>query len=200
MEVVLWCFLLVDWWLEKFLEISIGKIVLEIHIYLWNGIRIMNLHGKFVEIILHGRVGCLVFSLLYPDRFDQNSVTNQSCQIIRVCECYFYWKYCVAYNVIIQQVTNQIVLHYVTWLVQICWHSLSLLVLLLSVIVVILFIFKLKSNIIFQSDNFGLWSLSVCITYEFVVIKCKVVLVAVVLCLEKQKKGKRAKTVSKFNS
>ena len=74
-----------------------------------------------------------------------------------------------------------------------CLHSLSLLVLLLFVIVV-LFIFKLKSNIIFQSDNFGLWSLSVCITYEFVV------LVAVLLCLEKQKKGKRAKTVSKFNS
>ena len=74
---------------------------------------LMNLHEKFVEIILHGRVGCLVFSLLYPDRFDQNRVTNQSCQIIRVCECYFYWKYRVAYNVTIQQVTNQIVLHYV---------------------------------------------------------------------------------------
>ena len=35
--------------------------------------------------------------------------------------------------------------------------------------------------------------------YEFVVIKCKVVLV-VILYLEKQKKGKRAKTISKFNS
>ena len=70
-----------------------------------------------------------------------------------------------------------------------CLHSLSLLVLFLSVIVVVLFIFKLKSNIIFQSDNFGLWSLSVCITYEFVVIRRKVVLVAVVLYLEKQKKG-----------
>ena len=81
-----------------------------------------------------------------------------------------------------------------------CLHPLSLLVLLLSVTVVVLFIFKLKSNIIFQSDNFGLWSLSVCITYEFVVIKRKVVLVVVVLYLEKQKKGKRAKTVSKFDS
>ena len=36
--------------------------------------------------------------------------------------------------------------------------------------------------------------------YELVVIKCKVVLVVVVLYLEKQKKGKRAKTISKFNS
>ena len=61
--------------------------------------------------------------------------------------------------------------------------------LLLSVIVVVLFIFKFKSNIIFQSDNFRLWSLSVCITYEFVVIKCKVVLVVVVLCFEKTKEG-----------
>ena len=81
-----------------------------------------------------------------------------------------------------------------------CLHSLSLLVLLLSIIVVVLFIFKLKSNIIYQSDNFGLWPLSMCITYEYVVIKCKVVLVAVVLCLEKQKKGKKAKIVSKFNN
>ena len=83
-----------------------------------------------------------------------------------------------------------------------CLHGkfLSLLVLLLSIIVVVLFIFKLKSNIIFHSDNFGLCSLSVCITYEFVVIKCKFVLVVVVLCFEKQKKGKRAKTVSNFNS
>ena len=95
----------------------------------YTGPRLFCLHWKFVEIILHGRVGCLVFSLLYPDRFDQNRVTNQSCQIIRVCECCFYWKYCVAYNVSIEQVTNQIVLHYVTCLVQMCWHSLSLLVL-----------------------------------------------------------------------
>ena len=64
----------------------------------YTGPRLFCLHGKFVEIILHVRVGCLVFSLLYPDRFDQNSVTNQSCQIIGVCECYFYWKYCMAYK------------------------------------------------------------------------------------------------------
>ena len=80
-----------------------------------------------------------------------------------------------------------------------CLHPLSLLVLLLSVTVVVLFIFKLKSNIIFQSDDFRR-SLSVRITYEFVVIKRKVVLVVVVLYLEKQKKGKRAKIVSKFDS
>ena len=110
----------------------------------WKKCLLMNLHGKFVEIILHGRVGCLVFSLLYPNRFDHNRVTSQSCQIIWVCECYFYWKYCVAYNVSIQQVTNQIVLHYVTWLLQMCWHSLRKIWLILMVLVLSFYIWYLS--------------------------------------------------------